>query len=400
MKAEHLVCTACQHTDTLDRFVARCSKCGEPLNVEMFSSGKIRRSQNSRQTIMQRYKDFLPLRSSKSELSLGEGFTPLIDSPQRAALLGLKNLYYKNESANPTWSFKDRGTAVAIQHAVRLGYRKIGTVSTGNMAVSVAAYGARAGLKTYILVAGSIPAEKLDPIRIYAPNLIKVKGDYGDLYFRSLELGKANKIYFMNSDVPYRVEGSKTISFEISEQLNFNVPDFVVVPTSSGGNYRGVVKGFEEFYNAGLIDRIPRVICAQASGCAPIYQARLKKMDHIERVEKPQTMAHAIENPYPPSGNEVLRLLQRHNGISIAVSEAEIIDAQREMAADGLFGQPASAVPLAAVKKMKAENLVREDHTVVCLLSGSGLKYTDVFHHHSLSSQECTMDELQNFLKK
>ncbi|MCX7765144.1 MAG: threonine synthase, partial [Candidatus Sumerlaeia bacterium] len=286
VKQINLVCTNCgKYFDGAQVYYPRCDICNEPLSVEKIAHGKIREGNILKQTILDRYSDFFPFEEVNSSLSLKEGFTPLIETQELARKLGIKSLWFKNETQNPTWSFKDRGTFVGIQHAVASGFKRIGTVSTGNMAVSVAAYGARAGLKTFILVSANIPAEKILPIAIYNPVLIKVTGDYGELYFNSLKIGKEQNIYFLNSDVPFRVEGSKTIAFEICEQLEFKVPDYVIVPTSSGGNLRGILKGFEEFYLCGLIERIPRIVCAQAVGCAPIYNAFIKEAKTISRVE-------------------------------------------------------------------------------------------------------------------
>jgi threonine synthase len=289
---------------------------------------------------------------------------------------------------------------VGIQSAISLGYEKIGAVSTGNMAVSVAAYGARAGLQTFILVSAKLPAEKLTPIAVHDPILIQVDGDYGQLYFDSLEISKRHDIYFINSDVPFRVEGSKTISFEICEQMNFAVPDYVIVPTSSGGNIRGILKGFEEFKNCGLIKNVPKIICAQASGCSPIYSAYIKNEERITRIENPHTIAHALENPHPPSGNDVLRKIRRTGGLCVAVSDEEILQAQRELAErTGIFGQPAAAVSLASVKKLREENLLTPKDTIVCIVTGSGLKYMAALEKHSLKIHTCQLENLNKSME-
>ena len=397
MKNLSLICTQCEKQYPIRRSHPRCDACGEPLAVEMIR-GRINEGNSLTQTVFERYANFLPFATEDSTVSLGEGFTPLMESHTIARALGIRRLLFKNETQNPTWSFKDRGTVVALRHAMILGYNRIGTVSSGNMAVSVAAYGARAGLKTVTLVGGDIPSEKLNPIAVYNPVLIAVDGDYGDLYFRSLELGQQHDIYFMNSDVPFRVEGSKTIAFELCEQLEFTCPDYVIVPTSSGGNIRGILKGFEEFKLNGLIDTVPTMVCVQAQGCAPIHEAYRTGTGHVSRVPHPSTIAHAIENPFPPSGNEVLRKLREHGGIVTAVSDEEIIRAQGELAGEGIFGQPASAVSLAALKKLLRDNVVQEDASVVCIVTGSGLKYTAAFEKHRFSVVHTVPGELDRLV--
>lgn len=398
MKDTQLFCTQCKKSYEINRIDPRCTVCHEPLEVARVERGTIVDGNPLRQTILERYADFSPFDTIDSSLSLSEGFTPLVPSRKLASQLTIKNILFKNETENPTWSFKDRGTAVGIQHAVSLGYRRIGTVSSGNMAVSVAAYGARAGLKTYALVSASIPSEKLNPIAVYGATVIRVEGDYGDLYFHSLEIGKRHDIYFINSDVPLRVEGSKSIAFEICEQMNFEIPDFVVVPTSSGGNIRGIMKGFEEFKRCGLIPDVPTIVCAQAAGCAPIYNAFIANEGMISRVDHPGTIAHAIENPFPPSGNEVLRRLRAGGGICAAVTDDEILQAQKELAREGIFGQPASAVPLAAVKNLRKRDIITPDDTVVCVVTGGGLKYTAVYDRYDLTVRSCSPSELEMLL--
>jgi len=398
MKKRNLICTKCKKTFPIEQVYPRCDICDEPLEVEKVVTGRINEGSVLNQTILERYADFFPFTRIDKAISLHEGFTSLVGSSRLASELGIKNIFFKNESQNPTWSFKDRGTVTGIQHAISLQYKKIGTVSTGNMAASVAAYGAKAGLETFILVSATLPLEKFNPIAIYDPILIKVDGDYGQLFFQSLEIGKQHGIYFINADVPFRVEGSKTIAFEICEQMHFEVADYVVVPTSAGGNIRGILKGFEEFRLCGLIDKVPKMICAEASGCSPIYDAYISNAEVVSRVENPHTIAHAIENPYPPSGNEVLRKIRENGGTIVVVTDEEILQAQKQLAQIGIFGQPAAAVPLAAVKKLGEKNFLDENDTVVCIVTGGGLKDTAVFEKHELRILSCRLEDLNKLI--
>lgn len=399
MKNVAVICTKCGQSYRMEELHYRCGLCNEPLEVELISDGKIHVGNSLNQTILERYADFLPFASVSRDISLGEGFTPLISSECLAERLGISQLYVKNEAQNPTWSFKDRGTVAGIQHACKLGYKRVGTVSTGNMAASVAAYARKAGMEAFIFVSKNIAAEKINSIAIYQPHLIRVDGDYGDLYYKSLTIGQENQIYFINSDATFRIEGSKTIAFEICEQLHFTLPDYVVIPTSAGGNLRGIEKGFREFHACGLIDRVPKIICAQASGCSPIANAFLAQQIEISRIPQPHTIAHAIENPFPPSGNQVLRRLKESGGVAVAVEDTAIIKAQAMLAEIGLFGQPEAAVPLAAIQKLRTENYLNGSETIVMIMSGSGLKFTEAFAQHTLTSGECKAEDIGRYIQ-
>ncbi len=397
MKEFSYKCCGCnkKFPGTLLRF--RCPVCGEPLEIEYTGHGKIN-GEGFPENMLERYADFFPFSSVNKNISLREGFTPLVKSSRLRDELGVGEVYLKNESINPTWSFKDRGTLTGVSHALATGYKAIGTVSTGNMAASVAAYGARAGLKTFILVSQTLPPEKLNPIAVYGAEVIKVKGDYGKLYFESLKIGEKLGIYFINSDVPFRVEGSKTIAFEIYEQMRGDIPDIVVVPTSSGGNIRGIAKGFRELKQYGLIETLPVIMAVQAEGCSPIVNAWERGVKTVERVEKPETIAHAIENTYPPSGNEVLRMLSSGKGLAVKVTDKEILEAQKRLAGEGLFVQPASAAPIAAMAKLKREGYWKGREKVACVLTGGGLKYTAVFEKLGLSSRTCDIQDLERLI--
>ena len=393
MKKALFRCKSCGAEYDARKPVFRCS-CGEPLDLVWDGSG----IDDSQRCQAKRYSAFYPFEDAEW-VPLGEGGTPLVEVKSFAAELGLADVRVKNESANPSWSFKDRGTAACVAHARALGYSRIGTVSTGNMAASVAAFGAAAGMETFILVKGDMAEEKMAPVAIYGVKLLRVQGAYDMLYSESLRLGEERGIYFMNSDVPFRAAGSRTISFEIAEDLGFSVPDWVVVPTSAGGNIRGIINGFEDLLKAGMTDRMPRFLCAQAAGCSPIATAFAAGAGKVSRFPSPHTIAHAIENPFPPSGNRTLSELRKYSSVAVSVSEEEIVKAQADMAHRGLFGQPASCVPLACLRKARAEGTVTERQTAVLVMTGSGLKYTAAFAAHRLNWVDCSLEELGEKLK-
>jgi threonine synthase len=388
----HLICTQCGKRYGLDEPKLRCDECREPLEA---AYGALRPEVQAQGSIVRKFRAFYPFGDVSSEaMSLGEGGTPLIPSSIVGRQWGMEALYFKDETQNPTWSFKDRGTFCGIQYAISLGYERIGTVSTGNMAASVAAYGARAGLSTFIMVSAGIPAEKLKPIAAYGPHLIRAGGDYDRLYDESLRAGERHGIYCINSDAPFRVEGSKTIACEICEQMHFQAPDYVIIPVSAGGNFRGILKGFEEFKSVGLIDGIPKLIAVQAEGCAPIAEAFQGKREKVTRFRNPKTIARAIMNPYPPSGNQVLRKLKENGGLALTVSDVEILEAQRLMAQEGIFGQPAACTPLAASKKLLSSGYLKPGDRVVLIVTGAGLKVPSALDHLDLPVMSTSVESL------
>ena len=369
-------CLACGPLASRDPYSPFCTGCGEPLFIApgVRSGGKV--IHEDRTLALEKFSDFLPLDSIDPRLSLGEGLTPLLRLERVGTALGLAGVYAKNEAQNPTASFKDRGTAVAVQKAVALGIRRIGTVSTGNMAASTAAYGARAGLDTFVLLKEGTSMTSLRVAGIYGPRLVAVDGDYGALFRTSLEIGKKLGITFMNSIDPYRMEGYKLTAFEIFLQLGRHAPRTVFVPLSSGGHLLGLMRGFADLEREGMISAYPTFVGIQAQGCAPLVRAFDAGLEKYEPLTDIRTIAHAIANPTPPAGNAVLRMIRERDGLLLAVSDREMLDAQRELAAaEGLFCQPESATTLAALKKLAAAGLIKErDGKDVLVLTGSGLK--------------------------
>ncbi len=378
-------CEVCGNKYRLDRGSQLC-ECNEPLKLEDFF-GEIKNDD----WVMQRYREFLPFEVSE-DYTLGEGGTPLTKA-ERISRSSSVDLFLKNETVNPTWSFKDRGTVIDLQRVVKIGYDLVSTVSTGNMAASVSAYCTHVGIDCVVLVPSDISDKKLDQISVYAPHIIKVDGDYGDLYY---EVQKNEEIYSSISNSPFRIEGYKTISFEIAEEIE---PDYVMIPTSSGGLFRGVMKGFTELKKSQLIDEVPTPISVQAEGCSPIYRAYKNGKKEIERWSAPETLAEAISNPYPPGGNSVLRLLKRFDGICEAVSDDEILSAQKDAAREGIFCQPSSAVGVAALKKLREKDEIERGSKVVAVITGSGLK-TDKNPVNSTSMMARSLEDIGSTLTK
>jgi threonine synthase len=386
-----LICTYCGKAYPLNHPHQRCEDCYEPLELEIFK-GELKEG-----SVWKRYSDFYPFDFGEIEkLSLGEGDTPVTFSKLSEELSNF--IYLKDETQNPTWSFKDRGTIIGVTRTIQLGFKRVGTVSTGNMAASLSAYAAKAGMEAVILVA-HVPEEKVYPIVVYGSRLIEVNAYFGDIYRKSLELGKKAGIYFINSDDPFRVEGYKTLGFEVAEWAIVNGEfDYIVVPTGSGGLFRGILKAFLEMKHSGLIRSLPKFIAVQAEGCAPIAKAYEDGEESVESVKEPKTVAAAIADPFPPSGNEVLRKLRKH-GRAIAVSDKEILESQLMLARSGIFVQPASATTIAAIRRMKEEGC--EGKRFMCILTGAGIKAISAVKEglKAYSVQRSTLDGLERALR-
>jgi threonine synthase len=395
-------CFVCGPVASRDPYSPFCPGCGEPLFVATVPRSGGITIHEDRRLALERFADFLPLDGIDPGLSLGEGTTPLIRLDRTGAALGLSAVYAKNEAQNPTGSFKDRGTAVAVQKAVSLGFKRIGTVSTGNMAVSTAAYGARAGLETFVLLKEGTAVISLKAAGIHGPRLIAVDGDYGGLFRASLEIGKRLGISFMNSIDPYRMEGYKLTAYEIYLQMGRRSPRSLFVPLSSGGHLLGLMRAFEDLEREKLITTYPTFVGVQAQGCAPLAAAFAAGLDRYEQPAEVRTIAHAISNPTPPAGNAVLRMIRAHKGVLLAVTDNEMLEAQRELAAaEGLFCQPESATTLAALKKLASSGRAAEmSDGAVLILTGSGLKTPHLLESVPVEVHKVPLSELESRLAR
>src|SRR5579871_3303875 len=323
-----------------------------------------------------RYDDLLPSDRNPA-VDLGAGFTPLVRADRLAAELGLRELWLKNDTRNPTNSFKDRVVSVALSKALDFGFKVAACASTGNLANSVAAHAARAGLRSYVFIPSDLEQGKIVTTAVYGGNVVAIKGNYDDVNRLCAELAGIYEWAFVNVNMrPYYAEGSKTLAFETAEQLGWQTPDHVVVPGASGSLLTKIHKGFQELHKVGLLDEEPqvRVSGAQALGCSPIAKAFLENSDTIMPV-KPDTIAKSLAIGNPADGYFALDVVRSTGGGFGAVSDGEIVDGMRLLArTEGIFGETAAGVTIATLKRLAAEGVVRPDERVVAYITGHGLK--------------------------
>ena len=352
----------------------RCP-CGEPLWFDVDASdfewpdGEWNGPDGGRG--IWRYADVLPV-DEPVGLSRAAGETPLLRTSQLEREDGPR-LHLKLEGCNPTGSFKDRGSAVGSSYAAADGIPWVGTVSHGNMALSVAAHAASADLECAVFVPANTPAERLAMIARHDPHLFRVEGDYGRLYHDVLALDE--DVEFVNSDTPLRVAGQKTVAYEICEAFAPDVPDAIVLPVSSGGQASGVWKALLELQHAGLLESIPRLYLAQAARCDPIAQAYRDGADEVTPIDGEETIAVSIANADPPSGTRALTAARETGGAVLSIPEDEIRDAVHRLAtAAGVSAEPSSAVALAAIEDLTDNGAIDSDEDVVAVVTCSGYK--------------------------
>jgi threonine synthase len=321
--------------------------------------------------IIEEYRKFLPVTEKTPVVTLGEGHTPLVHTPRLAAKIapGVE-LYVKFEGANPTGSFKDRGMTMAISKACEAGARAVICASTGNTSASAAAYGARAGLAVYVLIpAGKIALGKLSQAMMHHATVIQIEGNFDQALSIVKELAATHKIELVNSLNPFRIEGQKTAAFEVCDQLGA-APALHVLPVGNAGNITAYWRGYKEYHAAGQIRQRPRMMGFQAAGAAPIVLGRV--------VEDPQTVATAIRIGNPASWQSALQAVKESSGGIDMVTDREILHAYSLVAAEeGVFCEPASAASVAGVIKLQEQGVFKRGDTVVCTLTGHGLKDAD-----------------------
>lgn len=380
-KIKELVCSKCGKK-VGENVMYHCPNCGTEgtldvtYNMDLIKENLTKEylNNNDDESIW-RYLPILPLESKEGIAPLQVGWTPLYKANRLEKILNIEKIYIKDEGRNPTASFKDRATAVGVAKAIELKKDIICAASTGNAASSLSGFAACMGINNYIFVPKSIPEAKLAQLLVFGSNVILVDGDYDtafDFCLKAVEhFGWYNRSCAIN---PYLAEGKKTAAFEICEQLNFKVPDKVIMAVGDGCSISSVWKGFKEFYELDLIDKLPTMVSVQAIGSNPVnrtYRNESRKFDYIP----PETIADSISVGIPRNGYKALNTLEESNGIAIDVSDEEILSAITTLARQtGVFGEPAGVTSFAGLKKLVDLGKINEDETVVIIVSGSGLK--------------------------
>jgi threonine synthase len=384
MRALHLQCVNCgEKVDLGLRY--RCQRCDFPLEVVYDPPQPGDPLEVAGRGGVWRFEPLLPPVPPGDQVSLGEGNTPLLRSERLGPSLGLPGLYLKNEGLNPTGSFKDRPNCIGVSVARSLHVPTVVMSSTGNAGASMAAYAARAGIRALVFVTDRTPPAKLTQMAIHGAEMVVVKGTLSDAYWLAFRAARKWKWMDLTSTFlcPYTTEGDKTVAYELYQQLG-SVPSYVVVPVSVGPLLIGIYKGFSELKAMGLVDRLPHLVAAQAAACGPIARA-FAAGDEVVRPwdSAVQTVAGGIADPlhgYESDGTYTLRLVRQSDGFALAASEDEILGATRQLASqEGIFSEPTGAVAVAVLRQLVQQRRLSPDETVVCLVTGHGLKQTRAF---------------------
>jgi threonine synthase len=365
-------------------------RCGGPL-IPIYDYDRITAKLSkdilkSRQMGVWKYSELLPMKT-KTKISLGEGGSQLVKCERLGEMLGFENLYVKDETKNPTGSFKDRGMTVALSKAVEFGATTVAIASTGSAGGSASAYAAKAGLQCIVIVPTTAPALKVVQIGVFGSKIIRAKGSLDDACNLLEKAVKKFGWHDMTTSLktnPWLGDGLKTASYELIEQLNWIAPDWVIVPIGSGSNLTSYWQGFQDFQKIGLINKLPKMVGTQPSGIAPLVRAyeRNKKPDEIEPWEKRRTIASGIGSLLPPDGDTAMNAIRKTNGTATHVSDSEILTAEVQLASrEGIFAEPSGALSLAAAKKLLDEGVIDRKDIVVAVVTGSGLKDPEVLRN-------------------
>lgn len=386
MNVSHLECAACGQTYEARRLLNLCERCGKPLLVryqlERAARTLTKESLKSRSASLWRYREVLPVEHDENIVTLGEGWTPLLPAPRLAAALGLEEIYIKDESQNPTQSFKARGMTAAVSMALELGVRKLAVPSAGNAAGALAAYAARAGLEAHIFMPKDTPRANIIECRETGAHITLIDGLITDCGAIVAQRKQAEGWFDVSTlKEPYRVEGKKTLGYELAEQLDWTLPDVIIYPTGGGTGLIGMWKAFDEMEAMGWIgEKRPRMVTVQAAGCAPIVRAFEEGKREAAEFPNAATVASGLRVPRAIGDFLILDALRESKGTAVAVTDEELIAATREIgASEGLFVAPEGAACLPALRKMIAAGEIQKDERIVLFNTGAGVKYLESY---------------------
>ncbi|HEX7258564.1 MAG TPA: threonine synthase [Nitrososphaeraceae archaeon] len=379
---QSLICRECKK-EYKPQFRYICEECFGPLDVNYIYPNNITKElfESRKEKTYWRYFELLPIRDKNNIVSINSGFTPLQKSTNLSKDLQLKSLHIKNDSVNPTFSFKDRPAGVAVSRAKEINLQAVGCASTGNLASATAAHAAVARLPCYIFAPADIEHVKISQALSYGAEFVAVDGTYDDANRVASVIGDSKGIGIVNINMrPYYVEGSKTLAYEVAEQLDWQIPDYLVIPVGSGAMLNAICKGFEELQEIGLVNDVSnlKIIAAQPHGCSPIVDAFKSNSNEIFPVEKPDTIAKSLAIGDPGDGIYVLKRLKQYHGIAESATNQEIIDGILKLSkTEGIFTEPAGGVSVAVLQKLVEGGKIDRDANIVCYVTGNGLKSTE-----------------------
>jgi threonine synthase len=386
MNVTHLECAACHLEHEARRLLNLCRECGKPLlvryDLRQAARTLTKESLPARRADLWRYREVLPVENDENIVSLGEGWTPLLRAKNLGTQLGIDQLYIKDESQNPTQSFKARGMSAAVSMAKELGATKLAVPSAGNAAGALAAYAARAGLECFIFMPDDTPRANVIECEQTGAQVTLMAGLITDCGTEVARRKDAEGWFDVSTlKEPYRVEGKKTLGYELADQFIWELPDVIIYPTGGGTGLIGMWKAFAEMEEMGWIDsRRPRMVTVQASGCAPIVRAFEAGKRFADEFADATTVASGLRVPKAIGDFLILDALRESGGTAVAVSDEELIAATKEIgAAEGMFCAPEGAACLPALRKLMDANLVKTDERVVLFNTGAGVKYLEVF---------------------
>ncbi|NIM48210.1 MAG: threonine synthase [Gemmatimonadales bacterium] len=375
-----LECSSCSATRDAQGLATVCPDCGAPWLVRYatYPGPEVKHALATRPWTMWRYREWMPIRDGEEPVTMGEGCTPLVPVPHLAREVGLRHLWVKDESQNPTGSFKARGLSAAVTRAQQAGATRFSVPTAGNAGVATSAYGRRAGIPVHVFAPQSTPPRILEQIRGLGADLRLLDGHIGDC-------GKAARAYAAEQDAfdvstlrePYRIEGKKTLGLEIAEQLGWELPDAIIYPTGGGTGLIGMWIAFRDLRDAGWVGgELPRLFSVQSSGCAPVVRAFETGAERTSPWEDPQTVAAGLRVPAPLGGPIILRAIQETRGGAVAVSDEDLCEAQARMATlEGLDACPEGGATLAALEVLLAEGDIARDQRVILFNTGAGWLY-------------------------